>query len=50
MRRPALPFVHRSFGSVALFASSALVALSLLTACKPVGPNYNRPGYQAPVA
>jgi NodT family efflux transporter outer membrane factor (OMF) lipoprotein len=50
MRRPALPFAHRSFGSVAFFASSALVALSLLTACKPVGPNYNRPGYQAPSA
>ncbi len=25
-----------------------LLALTLLTACKPVGPNYNRPAYQAP--
>jgi outer membrane protein TolC len=25
-------------------------AASLLTGCKPVGPNYNRPGYQAPAA
>ena len=26
----------------------ALPALALLQGCKPVGPNYNRPGYQAP--
>ncbi|MGH9607243.1 MAG: efflux transporter outer membrane subunit [Terracidiphilus sp.] len=26
----------------------ALCALALLTGCKPVGPNYSRPGYQAP--
>jgi NodT family efflux transporter outer membrane factor (OMF) lipoprotein len=25
-----------------------LLTLTLLTACKPVGPNYNRPAYQAP--
>ncbi len=24
------------------------VALILLSGCKPVGPNYNRPGYNAP--
>jgi NodT family efflux transporter outer membrane factor (OMF) lipoprotein len=27
-----------------------LVALTLLSGCKPVGPNYNRPGYDAPAA
>jgi NodT family efflux transporter outer membrane factor (OMF) lipoprotein len=27
-----------------------LVAAGFLTACKPVGPNYNRPGYEAPPA
>ena len=27
-----------------------LIALALLAGCKPVGPNYNRPGYQAPAA
>jgi NodT family efflux transporter outer membrane factor (OMF) lipoprotein len=27
-----------------------LVTLALLTGCKPVGPNYSRPGYQAPAA
>jgi len=26
------------------------VGVSLLTGCKPVGPNYSRPGYQAPAA
>ncbi len=28
----------------------SLAGLCLLTACKPVGPNYNRPGYEAPPA
>jgi NodT family efflux transporter outer membrane factor (OMF) lipoprotein len=28
----------------------ALFALTLLTGCKPVGPNYNRPAYEAPPA
>ncbi|MFZ0743806.1 MAG: efflux transporter outer membrane subunit [Terracidiphilus sp.] len=28
----------------------SLVALTLLAGCKPVGPNYNRPGYTAPAA
>jgi NodT family efflux transporter outer membrane factor (OMF) lipoprotein len=31
-------------------AATALVALGLLAGCKPVGPNYNRPGYTAPAA
>ena len=30
--------------------SAAMLALVLLAGCKPVGPNYNRPGYQAPPA
>ena len=34
-------------GAAALTAS---VALGLLTGCKPVGPDYHRPGYQAPAA
>jgi NodT family efflux transporter outer membrane factor (OMF) lipoprotein len=29
---------------------AALVALGLLAGCKPVGPDYSRPGYQAPAA
>jgi NodT family efflux transporter outer membrane factor (OMF) lipoprotein len=31
-------------------AIAGLLAFGVLTGCKPVGPNYNRPGYQAPVA
>jgi NodT family efflux transporter outer membrane factor (OMF) lipoprotein len=54
MQRPALLFASRSAGSAGplatLFATGALLALPLLTGCKPVGPNYNRPGYQAPAA
>jgi NodT family efflux transporter outer membrane factor (OMF) lipoprotein len=30
--------------------AAALLALGLLAGCKPVGPNYNRPGYEAPPA
>jgi NodT family efflux transporter outer membrane factor (OMF) lipoprotein len=30
--------------------AAAFFALALLTGCKPVGPNYNRPGYEAPTA
>jgi NodT family efflux transporter outer membrane factor (OMF) lipoprotein len=29
---------------------TCFLALTLLTGCKPVGPNYNRPGYEAPQA
>jgi NodT family efflux transporter outer membrane factor (OMF) lipoprotein len=36
------------FSIVQVFA--CLSALALLTGCKPVGPDYNRPGYQAPPA
>jgi NodT family efflux transporter outer membrane factor (OMF) lipoprotein len=30
--------------------AACLIALALLASCKPVGPNYNRPGYEAPPA
>jgi NodT family efflux transporter outer membrane factor (OMF) lipoprotein len=30
--------------------AACLLAFTLLTGCKPVGPNYNRPGYEAPPA
>jgi NodT family efflux transporter outer membrane factor (OMF) lipoprotein len=30
--------------------AAALLAMGLLAGCKPVGPNYNRPGYEAPPA
>jgi len=33
-----------------IHALLCLFALTLLTGCKPVGPNYTRPGYQAPAA
>ncbi len=33
-----------------LAAGTALLAVTLLAGCKLVGPNYNRPGYQAPTA
>jgi NodT family efflux transporter outer membrane factor (OMF) lipoprotein len=36
--------------STGLRFSGALLILTLLAGCKPVGPNYNRPGYEAPPA
>jgi len=42
----SLHFAHRLAGRAAPMA--ALLALGLLAGCKPVGPNYNRPGYDAP--
>ncbi|MGA3263407.1 MAG: efflux transporter outer membrane subunit [Terracidiphilus sp.] len=33
---------------VRVFSLAAFLALTLLAGCKPVGPNYNRPGYEAP--
>jgi NodT family efflux transporter outer membrane factor (OMF) lipoprotein len=36
--------------STGICSSSALLALTLLVGCKPVGPNYSRPGYDAPAA
>ena len=32
------------------FFAAFFLALTLLAGCKPVGPNYNRPGYEAPAA
>ena len=33
-----------------IYAFSCLIGLIFLTGCKPVGPNYNRPGYEPPAA
>jgi NodT family efflux transporter outer membrane factor (OMF) lipoprotein len=33
-----------------LHVFACILALALLTGCKPVGPNYSRPGYEAPPA
>jgi NodT family efflux transporter outer membrane factor (OMF) lipoprotein len=46
MRGFSLQVDHRFTGRAAPVA--ALLALVLLAGCKPVGPNYNRPGYDAP--
>jgi NodT family efflux transporter outer membrane factor (OMF) lipoprotein len=46
MRELPLDFAHRLHGRAASFAG--LLALGLLAGCKPVGPDYNRPGYEAP--
>jgi NodT family efflux transporter outer membrane factor (OMF) lipoprotein len=48
MRVPSSESAHRLHGRAVSVA--ALLALGLLTGCKPVGPNYNRPGYDAPAA
>jgi NodT family efflux transporter outer membrane factor (OMF) lipoprotein len=48
MRALPLNIDFRLVGRAAPFA--ALLVLILLTGCKPVGPNYNRPGYEAPSA
>ncbi len=40
--------VHRLAHSLAPLLPCSLASCLLLTACKPVGPNYNRPGYAAP--
>jgi NodT family efflux transporter outer membrane factor (OMF) lipoprotein len=46
MQALSLHFAHRLAGRATPVA--ALLALGLLAGCKPVGPNYNRPGYDAP--
>ena len=52
MGAPFLAQHHRarigSPGTPTILTLTALLALTFLTACKPVGPNYNRPVYQAP--
>jgi NodT family efflux transporter outer membrane factor (OMF) lipoprotein len=49
-----LPQFHRGKGgkpqTSTIHVFTCLIALTLLTGCKPVGPNYNRPGYEAPPA
>jgi NodT family efflux transporter outer membrane factor (OMF) lipoprotein len=48
------PFFWRMGGIPQLLTvislSGVLLVLTLLTGCKPVGPNYNRPAYEAPQA
>ena len=44
-----IPDQGENFGKAAA-TLAAFVGLGLLSGCKPVGPNYNRPGYQAPAA
>ncbi|MDR3750182.1 MAG: efflux transporter outer membrane subunit [Terracidiphilus sp.] len=46
MQALSLHLAHRLAGRATPMA--ALLALGLLAGCKPVGPNYNRPGYEAP--
>src|SRR5580658_9331718 len=41
---------HLGTGVDKLIALTSFCALILLAGCKPVGPNYNRPGYTAPAA
>jgi len=48
MRTLPLNFDLRLTGRAAPLAG--LLALIMLTGCKPVGPNYHRPGYEAPPA
>jgi NodT family efflux transporter outer membrane factor (OMF) lipoprotein len=43
MQALPLHIAHRRFAAFA-----ALLVIGLLAGCKPVGPNYNRPGYEAP--
>jgi NodT family efflux transporter outer membrane factor (OMF) lipoprotein len=46
---PLGPGIFSLLKSLSL-GSISLLALVLLSGCKPVGPNYNRPAYQAPAA
>ncbi len=48
MRALSLQSAHRLVRRAAPFA--CWLALSFLAGCRPVGPNYSRPGYQAPAA
>jgi NodT family efflux transporter outer membrane factor (OMF) lipoprotein len=45
-----VPLRRRRPNARALQALAALLTLSLFTGCKPVGPNYQRPGYETPPA
>ncbi len=45
-----LPHKHATRFSSRTAAVAVLLPLALLAGCKPVGPNYNRPGFAAPPA
>ena len=48
---PSMPRLYGMGGAPSIvLALSFLIGLILLTGCKPVGPNYNRPNYDAPAA
>jgi len=49
-RLKSCPFKAKAFYSQWIPPSAVLIALTLLSGCKPVGPNYSRPGYDAPPA
>jgi NodT family efflux transporter outer membrane factor (OMF) lipoprotein len=48
MRASLLHPTHRNRGRIRIGGVAVLTAIGLLTGCKPVGPNYNRPGFDAP--
>jgi len=48
MRQPILHPISLGAFRVRSGGTAALIAFGLLTGCKPVGPNYNRPGFDAP--
>jgi NodT family efflux transporter outer membrane factor (OMF) lipoprotein len=48
IRRAALAAGKSCPFKAAYFAAAGFTALFLLSGCKPVGPDYNRPGYNAP--
>jgi NodT family efflux transporter outer membrane factor (OMF) lipoprotein len=48
--KPAANRVRSTGGARGIAALAAGCALAALAGCKPVGPNYNRPGYTAPAA
>jgi len=44
------PFKTKGICAQQSFAAFGLIGLVFLSGCKPVGPNYSRPGYEAPTA
>ncbi len=50
MRTPGTQLLRHGKATAALAAPVLMAGLVLLAGCKPVGPNYTRPGYQAPPA
>jgi NodT family efflux transporter outer membrane factor (OMF) lipoprotein len=49
-RLKSCPFKAMDFHSQWIISALSLAGMILLTGCKPVGPNYNRPSYEAPPA